>query len=170
MAHFLDWVAPELGGLRLAVEVRSADLMTPAFAKFLLERKIALVLVDRVNTPDLFSVWMEAVETNPQVDFSMIRWIGDDQDGPSGNQEISAPRDGELDRWADRIVQLAQRGQSIYGYMHNPYEGHSPASVQRLLTRLADKIPHPPWPPEAWQWDQTENSDDGNQLSLFDVT
>jgi hypothetical protein len=32
--------------------------------------------------------------------------------------------------------------------MHNPYEGHSPASVRRLKHLLASCISLPPWPLE----------------------
>ncbi|MEM7133231.1 MAG: DUF72 domain-containing protein [Chloroflexota bacterium] len=180
LARFLDWVAPELSGLRLAVEVRSADLMTPAFTEFLLDRKMTLTLVDRIKTPDLFSMWVDAAEAGPMPNFCLIRWIGDDQDGPSGNQEMTNPRDEDLGLWAKRILQLAQRGISVYGYMHNPYEGHSPASVQRLVTELVAEIPFPIWPPEGWQWSEaegesqgkkgSEQNSNGNQLSLFDLT
>ncbi|MBP8292333.1 MAG: DUF72 domain-containing protein, partial [Caldilineaceae bacterium] len=49
LAAYLDWLAPQAADLRLAVEVRAADLMTPAFATFVAERGLALVLVDRTG-------------------------------------------------------------------------------------------------------------------------
>jgi uncharacterized protein YecE (DUF72 family) len=52
-----------------------------------------------------------------------------------------------LIRWTERIVQLVQTGQAVYGYVHNPYEGHSPATVRRLQGLLAQHIALPEWPP-----------------------
>ncbi len=154
LASYLDWLASLAGGVRVAVEVRAADLMTPAFAAFLAERGFALVLVDRVGTPDLYEVWAEA---RGDVDFAYVRWIGDDRHGPKGDREITAPRDGDLDRWAARLATLHSQGCDVFGYMHNPYEGHSPASVVRLLARLAERGIVSPWPPEDGE-DETDAS------------
>jgi uncharacterized protein YecE (DUF72 family) len=52
------------------------------------------------------------------------------------------------------------RGLDQFLYMHNPYEGHSPASVRRLQERLSTLIPLPPWPPAA-------TAGSAGQLSLF---
>ena len=114
------------------MEVRGADLMTASFARFVAERNFALVLVDRVATPDLYATWLECVDAGLGPDFALIRWIGDDRNGPQGDRELQVLRDEDLARWADRIVELTGRGRTVYGYMHNPYEGHSPASVRRL--------------------------------------
>lgn len=149
LAEYLDWLALQSPDLQLAVEVRARDLMTPAFAAFLAERGLALVLVDRKGTPDLYDVWWELVETGKAPAFVFIRWIGDDRHGPSGDHEVQTPRDEELARWAQRLVQLAGQGRSVYGYVHNPYEGHSPATVRKLQALLASTALLPPWPPPA---------------------
>ncbi|HHW88103.1 MAG TPA: DUF72 domain-containing protein [Chloroflexi bacterium] len=146
LATFLDWLANEAHDLRLAVEVRAADLMTPAFAAFLAERNFALVLADRVQTPDLFDVWWEQVTTDAGPDFAFIRWIGDDRTGPQGDRELQLLRDADLTLWAGRILRLWAQGKSVFGYMHNPYEGHAPASVRRLKALLAPHIELPAWP------------------------
>jgi len=147
LAEYLDWLAGELAGLRVGVEVRSDDLMTPAFAAFLAERGMAYVLVDRVNTRDLFADWQALVAAAKAPSFALIRWIGDDKDGPTGNDALVAPRDVQLDQWAERLCNLYNAGIDLYGYMHNPYEGHSPASVARLQARLRERIALPDWPP-----------------------
>ena len=148
LATYLDWLAGEMSGLRLGVEVRAPDLMTPAFATYLAERGLAYVLVDRVETVDAFGFWWALVEQGKTPPFALVRWIGDDKDGPKGNDALVAPRDQQLDQWAVRLVQLQQRGLDVYGYMHNPYEGHSPASLRRLQERLAQQTTLQPWPPE----------------------
>jgi uncharacterized protein YecE (DUF72 family) len=93
LAAYLDWLAPLATDLRLAVEVRAADLMTPAFATFLAERGLALVLVDRQGTPDLYPIWQDVMATRRAPAFLFIRWIGDDRSGPKGDRESAgAPR------------------------------------------------------------------------------
>lgn len=146
LAAYLDWLAPLVADLRIAVEVRSADLMTPAFAAFLAERGMALVLVDRVATPDMTSVWMELLATGAP-SFVVVRWIGDDENGPKGDRDFTDPRNADMDRWALRVAEFARRGCDVFGYMHNPYEGHAPTSVARLTARLAALLPLIEWAP-----------------------
>jgi uncharacterized protein YecE (DUF72 family) len=147
LAAYLDWLAPQAADLRIAVEVRAGDLMTPAFAAFLAERNLALVLADRKGTLDLYDGWIELVAQGKGPAFTFIRWIGDDRNGPSGDRELQLLRDEELARWAQRIAALHGHGRSVFGYMHNPYEGHSPASVRRLQRLVGAQVPLPAWPP-----------------------
>jgi uncharacterized protein YecE (DUF72 family) len=160
LSEYLDWLAEQAGRLRIAVEVRAADLMTAAFACFLAQRNMALALVDRVGSADLYDLWMEQLDAGLAPKFVMARWIGDDRNGPKGDRELTAPRELDLDRWAGRLVQLQEAGVEVFGYMHNPYEGHAPASVRRLQERLARKLALPAWPPP-------ETGDMQAQMSLF---
>jgi uncharacterized protein YecE (DUF72 family) len=98
------------------------------------------------------------------VDFAFVRWIGDDRGYRGDDREIITPRDAALDCWAGRLAGLSKAGVVVFGYMHNPYEGHSPASVARLLERLAAWAALPAWPPI----DTTgAAADEGGQLSLL---
>lgn len=148
IAAYLDWLAVQAPDLRIAVEVRAADLMTGAFAAYVAERGFALVLAERQGAPDLYGAWLELVQGGKAPPFAFVRWIGDDRNGPQGDREIQQPRDAELARWADRLVELAGHSLDVFGYVHNPYEGHSPATVRRLQTVLADRsAPLADWPP-----------------------
>ena len=171
LAAYLDWLAVEKQDLRLAVEVRSQDLMTSAFAAYLAERGFALVLVEREGTPDLFSFWNEIVTQGAAPEFAFVRWIGDDKNGPTGNREVVNPQDDLLSTWANRLAGLVAKGVEVYGYMHNPFEGHSPASVRRLYEKLEGRVdenalPLKDWPPEGWSMPGDEEASSG-QLSLF---
>jgi uncharacterized protein YecE (DUF72 family) len=135
--------------------------MTPAFAKFVAEHGMAFVLVDRLHTLDLYDTWLTLIHSGVAPNFALVRWIGDDKDGPSGDREITAPRDQDLERWADRLTRLHQAGVAVYGYMHNPYEGHSPASLRRLQARLASHLVLPAWPPTS------ANIEPPQQMALF---
>ncbi|MBX3013374.1 MAG: DUF72 domain-containing protein [Caldilineaceae bacterium] len=149
LADYLEWLAGVLEGLRVGVEVRAPDLMTPAFATYLAERGLAYVLVDRVESADAFPFWWALIEQGAAPAFALVRWIGDDKNGPTGNDALVAPRDEQLDQWAIRIAQLQAANVDFFGYMHNPYEGHSPASLRRLQERLAQQVSLLPWPPEG---------------------
>jgi uncharacterized protein YecE (DUF72 family) len=143
LAAYIEWLASQRGDLAMAVEVRAKDLMTDAFARFLADHGISLVLADRKGTADLYDMW---AEVGASTRLAMIRWIGDDRDGPAGDRELSAPQDEKLDEWARRLMALEDAGMAVFGYMHNPYEGHSPASVRRLSARLHERAFS--WPPE----------------------
>ena len=144
LASYLEWLVPRLEGVRLAVEVRAVDLMTEAFAEYLAKLGLSLVLVVRAGTPDLFPAWLTQVEAGRAPGFCFIRWIGDDRNGPKGDAEIVLRRDAEMAQWAERITQLTGAGQEVYGYMHNPYEGHAPASAKRLRELLGNSAAPPP--------------------------
>ena len=173
LATYLDWLTDQIDGLRIAVEVRADDLLTPAFAAFVAERGMALALTDRWvrednPAPDMAPAWLELVAQNKTPPFAFLRWIGNNPKGPwsdpaQRNREFVAPRDVQLDRWAQRIVTLWQAGIHVFGYMHNPYEGYSPTSVERLRARLAPNVPLPEWPPTGW------HAAPPDQLSLFDA-
>ncbi|MEZ4866845.1 MAG: DUF72 domain-containing protein [Caldilineaceae bacterium] len=163
LALYLDWLATELKGVRVGVEVRAQDLMTPAFAAFLAERGMVYTLVARAGTPDAFDLWWELVEMQRTPNFALVRWIGDDKNGPTDNDRLVAPRDEELTLWAQRLAQLCAAEIATFGYMHNPYEGHSPASIRRLQERIAPLCPLPTWPPPGMVLDEEPPA----QMSLF---
>ncbi len=127
--------------------------MTDGFAHFLAERGLALVLVDRADTPDLYDIWLEH---SAGVGYTFIRWIGDDKRGPTGDRLITAPQEERLDRWANRIAKWQQMGIDVFGYMHNPFEGHAPASVRRLTERLTQRVTLPTWPPQGEEAPSTQ--------------
>lgn len=138
LASYLDRLAVARGNCAIAVEVRAADLMTAAFARFLAERGLLLALTGRVGTPDVYDLW---AEVGTRTGGAFIRWIGDDRNGPKGDAELSAPQDAKLAQWAARLLALDDAGMTVYGYMHNPYEGHAPASIRRLLGYLGERAP-----------------------------
>lgn len=173
LASYLDWLGTELQKaenrqIRLAVEVRADDLLTPAFAKFVAERNLALVLGDRIIpdeakppgpegrlATDLYDAWMALVADGTAPTFALLRWIGDNRDSvwdspDDRNRKFVFARDDRLDLWAQRLVALHNAKVEFFGYMHNPYEGYAPTSLDRLYKRLAPLIALPDWPPEGW--------------------
>lgn len=174
LVDFLDWLPGVMDHLKLSVEVRALELMTPAFAQFLAERGFTFVVTVQDGVPDLFPVWqaLMAAENGPRTCF--VRWSGNQDREAADNRTLTNtpltnPRDAELALWASRIEWLVERQIECFGYMHNSFEGHAPGSVRRLFQHLAPLVSLPQWPPEGWSPPHKE--DDGkedDQLSLFE--
>ncbi|MBX2999193.1 MAG: DUF72 domain-containing protein [Caldilineaceae bacterium] len=162
LADFLDWLAGELKGLSLAVEVRARDLMTDAFARFLAERSMSLVVVERVDTTDLYETWSAQLALASTPRYFFLRLIGNDRDKLPNDRDLQRPQDETLDRWAIRIADLLAQNIEVFAYIHNPFEGHSPASVRRLWERIDRRHPLPIWSPSPPSQD-----DSAGQLSLL---
>lgn len=165
LAEYLDWLAGKLEGVQLTVEVRADDLMTDAFARFLAERGMTLTVVARTGQPDLFPHWQAQLALPATSRYLFLRLIGNDREKLPHDREIQRPQDALLDQWAERIAMLLQDDIPVYAYVHNPFEGHSPATVRRLWARIHQTTPLTPWAP-AMMLAQNEE-DDGGQLSLF---
>jgi uncharacterized protein YecE (DUF72 family) len=48
-----------------------------------------------------------------------------------------------LDRWATAIERLRERGSAVYAYFSNFYEGHAPASANKLKRLLGEPVVTP---------------------------
>ncbi len=164
LADYLDWVAGQLEGIELAVEVRAADLMTAAFARFLAERGMTLVVVERTGSPDLYEIWHEQLSLSQTPRYLFLRLIGNDREKLPNDREIQRPQDELVARWATRIAGLLRADVRVYAYVHNPFEGHSPASVRRLWQGIHQQAPLEAWSPPLIL---PEDKADAGQLTLF---
>ena len=164
LAGFFDRLAPAADSLPLAVEVRAVDLMTPAFARFLMQRRLGFVTVERVGQPDTFCHWQSAAEgAAPGIPLH-IRLIGRDRDPLPDDSIIRRPQDELLDKWAQRIAATMLAGRDVFCYVHNPFEGHAPETVRRLRARVGKLVPLPEWNPEIVR---PPDDDESGQLGLF---
>ena len=80
LANFVDNLATLAPDVPLSVEVRAFDLMTTAFARFLMERRIGFVVVERTGQPDTFAHWQAAAQSAGSRLPLHIRLIGHDRD------------------------------------------------------------------------------------------
>ena len=163
LADFVDRLAPAAAKIPLSVEVRAIDLMTTAFARFLLERGIGFVVVERAGQPDTYANWQAAADS---VDSRLplhIRLIGQDREPLPDDTMIRRPQDALLDKWARRIADVLQAGRDVFCYVHNPFEGHAPETVRRLRARVGTHLPLPEWNPRM----AGPSREDSDQLGLF---
>lgn len=164
LADFVDSLATSAADIQLSVEVRAFDLMTTAFIRFLLERGIGFVAVERTGQPDTFANLQTAAELTAARLPCHIRLIGNDRDPLPDDKRIRRPQEELLDKWAKRIAGLLKDGTDVFCYVHNPFEGHAPETVRRLRDRVSQYLPLPDWNPTAGR---PHAEEDSGQLSLF---
>ena len=67
-------------------------------------------------------------------DFVYTGWLGNRKLIPDDHYEtVRIQRDQELDRWSDSITQFLDQRVTVWGFVNNHYQGHSPATVRALL-------------------------------------
>jgi uncharacterized protein YecE (DUF72 family) len=81
-------------------------------------------------------VWRAAAPLLDSTDFAYVRWMGA-RDLVRFDEE-QRPRDANLERWAAAIERLRERVTHTYAYFSNFYEGHAPASVNKLKRLLGE--------------------------------
>ena len=86
-------------------------------------------------------VWRAAAPLLDTSDFTYVRWMGA-RDLTRFDAE-QRPRDLNLEKWAAAVERLRERGSAVYAYFSNFYEGHAPASANKLKRLLGDAVVRP---------------------------
>ncbi|MEK7667978.1 MAG: DUF72 domain-containing protein [Gemmatimonadota bacterium] len=120
--------------IRFAVEFRRNGWVVPSVLRLLADHGVALALVDGRWLPRESVL---ALAETPTADFAYVRWMGPDRKIEDFSRVV-VDRDQELGEWAPRLVQLAARVSTVYGYFNNHFQGHSPASA-RAMQKLLDQ-------------------------------
>lgn len=124
---------PQLpGDIRFAIEFRSADwFRQPGLKQFLRQHNVALALVE--------GPWLEREAvlqsaSSPTADFAYVRWMGPRD--LTRFDIVQRPQDQNLREWSRLLAGLCVRIPNVYAYFSNYYEGHAPASANRLKRML----------------------------------
>lgn len=118
--------------LRFSIEFRSRDWMQPGTVEMLAQHNVALALVEGQWLPR-DDVWKLAMQ--PTADFAYVRWMG--ARDLTRFDIVQRPQDQNLRAWSEIIRRLSERVPRTYAYFSNFYEGHAPASANKLK-RLLD--------------------------------
>jgi uncharacterized protein YecE (DUF72 family) len=141
-ARALEEFLTELpGDIRFAVEFRDPfwfedELLVPLS----LRRNVSLALVEG-PWATRERVWRAAASLLETTDFSYIRWMGERD--LTRFDEVQRPRDANLERWAAAVERLRERVPSVFAYFSNFYEGHAPASANKLKRLLGEPVVSP---------------------------
>jgi uncharacterized protein YecE (DUF72 family) len=117
--------------IRFSLEFRSPDWIKPSVLDFLAQHNIALALVE--------GQWIAQEETwklveKPTAPFAYIRWMG--ARNLTRFDIVQRPQEENLEQWKDLMTRLQERVSDIYAYFSNFYEGHAPASANKLKRLL----------------------------------
>jgi uncharacterized protein YecE (DUF72 family) len=127
--------------IRFAVEFRDPfwfdeELLVPLS----LQRNVSLALVEGPWVTRE-RVWRAAATLLDTSDHVYIRWMG--ARDLARFDEVVRPRDLNLDKWATAIERLRARLPAVFAYFSNFYEGHAPASANKLKRLLGEPIVTP---------------------------
>src|SRR5919107_876102 len=122
--------------IRFAVEFRDPfwfeeELLVPLS----LRRNVSLALVEGPWVTRE-RVWRAAAALLDSSDFAYVRWMGERD--LTRFDEVVRPRDLNLDKWAAALERLRGRVPAVYAYFSNFYEGHAPASANKLKRLLGE--------------------------------
>ncbi|HWW75371.1 MAG TPA: DUF72 domain-containing protein [Pyrinomonadaceae bacterium] len=127
--------------VRFAVEFRDPfwfeeELLVPLS----LHRHVSLALVEG-PWATRERVWRAAASLLDTTDFVYVRWMGERD--LTRFDEVQRPRDLNLERWAAALERLRARVPNVFAYFSNFYEGHAPASANKLKRLLGETIVGP---------------------------
>ena len=134
-AQVLKEFLPELpGDIRFAVEFRDPfwfeEEMLAPLASF---KHVSLALVEG-PWATRERVWRAAAPLLDSSDFVYIRWMG--ARDLTRFDEVVRERDLNLSKWAAAVERLSVRSGELFAYFSNFYEGHAPASANKLKRLL----------------------------------
>ncbi|PYS84596.1 MAG: hypothetical protein DMF67_04355 [Acidobacteria bacterium] len=120
--------------IRFAVELRDPfwfeeDLLAP-LARY---EHVSLALVEGPWAAR-GRVWRAAASLLQTADFAYLRWMG--ARDLTRFDVVARPRDANLQRWAAAVERLSERSAEVFAYFSNFYEGHAPASANKLKRLL----------------------------------
>ena len=127
--------------IRFAVEFRDPfwfeeELLVPLS----LQRNVSLALVEG-PWATRERVWRAAASLLDTTDFAYVRWMGERD--LTRFDEVQRPRDANLERWAAAVERLRERVPAVFAYFSNFYEGHAPASANKLKRLLGESVVSP---------------------------
>jgi uncharacterized protein YecE (DUF72 family) len=129
LERFLPSLPPDV---RFAIEFRRPGWLIRPILELLREHRVALALVEGRWLPRKKMLRLAEV---PTTDFGYVRFMGPDR-AIEDYSRVQIDRSRELDEWIPALERIAQRVQTLYGYVNNHFEGHSPATASRLRGRL----------------------------------
>lgn len=132
----LDIFLPQLPkDVRFSIEFRHNSWATGDVADWLSRFNVPVTLVEGpwINRRTLWQLF-----ARQEVDFAYVRWMGERD--LTRFDVVQRPQDANLEIWARACERLRERVPVTYAYFSNFYEGHAPASANRLKKLLGDEV------------------------------
>ncbi|MBA3320642.1 MAG: DUF72 domain-containing protein [Pyrinomonadaceae bacterium] len=129
LADFLPRLPDDL---RFSVEFRHGSWLRDDVIELLNRHRVALALVEGQWLARAH-LWRFVADLS--ADFAYVRWMG--ARDLTRFDTLQRPQERNLQLWAAALTRLAARVPRVYAYFSNFYEGHAPASANRLKKMLS---------------------------------
>ncbi|HWO88367.1 MAG TPA: DUF72 domain-containing protein [Gemmatimonadales bacterium] len=136
LERFLPLLPPDL---RFAVEFRRRGWLRPPILRRLAEHGVAVAMVEGRWLPREAMLRLAA---EPTADFAYVRLMGPDRSIVDYSR-VQVDRTAELEAWVPALRALADRLETVYVYVNNHFEGHSPSTARRLQKLLGQAVVEP---------------------------
>jgi uncharacterized protein YecE (DUF72 family) len=117
--------------LKLAVEIRNKLWLTSPLTELLGEYKVALAMTDHSYVP---RPWEHKQNLNWLTsDFCYVRFLGDRKEIESLTtvwDKTIVNKDQEISDWVKFLVPIVRRGQKVYVYINNHFQGFGPGTAK----------------------------------------
>jgi uncharacterized protein YecE (DUF72 family) len=138
LAEFLPLLPADI---RFAVELRDPfwfeeELLEPLAGR----RNISLALVEGPWVTRERQ-WRAAARVLDATGFAYVRWMG--ARDLTRFDAVAREMDANLHRWSRAVERLAERRLTVFAYFSNFYEGHAPASANKLKRLLGQEVIEP---------------------------
>jgi uncharacterized protein YecE (DUF72 family) len=136
---WLDRLAQEFAGYRLAVEFRHRSWFEPGVTRWLADRQLDLVSVD---VPDLPGLYPRAlVQSSPRLYLRFHsrnagNWYRSDKERYDFTYD-----DAVLGEWVSALADVADRNEHVLLLFNNCHRGQAAANAQRMRELLAEMAP-----------------------------
>src|SRR5918911_4481542 len=124
--------------VRFAVEFRHGGWAREETAELLARHGVAAALVEGQWLARRALWQMFAAAPAP---FAYVRWMG--ARDITRFDQVVRPREQNLALWREAITRLRGRGTDVFAYFSNYYEGHAPASANKLKQLLGQEAVAP---------------------------
>ena len=124
--------------VRFSVEFRHGSWLETETAELLARHDVAVALVEGPWLARRALWQMFAAAPAP---FAYVRWMG--ARDLTRFDTLQRPRAENLNLWREAITRLCARVPAVYAYFSNYYEGHAPASANKLKQLLGQQFVAP---------------------------
>ncbi|MBD0327448.1 MAG: DUF72 domain-containing protein, partial [Pyrinomonadaceae bacterium] len=117
--------------IRFSIEFRQTEWLTENVEELLAKYNVAFALVEGQW---LAPARVRQMAEHSTADFAYVRWMGERD--LVRFDTVARPQDENLNEWRQLLTRLSERVPNVYAYFSNFYEGHAPASANKLKRLL----------------------------------
>jgi uncharacterized protein YecE (DUF72 family) len=141
LGNFIDTIHRDIA---FCVEIRNPNFLTTSYFKFLRNLGIGHVFLQGYYMPPIYQLGEDQLEQLTTT--TVVRLLGSDREdierrtGKQWNRIVS-PRDPEIEKIVELLINLKKRDRSIFVFVNNHFEGSAPRTIEKLRDALPGAVP-----------------------------